>query len=330
MLAYFNPYFGTNFFQFFKVLFERILGLFFGKEQTLVSDEIQMLVLLGVAFSSALVGCFLVLRRMTMLANALSHTILLGLVVTFFITHAGAEGIDLTNMMIASLLTGLLTTFLTEFFHKILKLQEDASIGLVFTTLFALGIILLTALTRNAHVGTDVVMGNVDALHSSDIGLVWWIALANLILTLLFFKEYAITTFDASLSRLLGISTLFFNYLLMIQVSATSIGAFRAVGVLMVLAFIVGPPLIARRLTHHLKALFVIAICTGSLASLLGVALSRHILTTTGSPLSTGGLIVCILSFFYLFLLLASCRKVTTKSPDCSFGSPQCHKSDSR
>jgi len=310
MLAYFNPYSGTDFWQFFALFFKRLWDLLTGQlgVASLASDEVQIFVLVLVSMSSALVGVFLVLRRMTMLANALSHTILFGIVLAYLITKAMSGELDyeinLEAMLIASLLTGIVTTFLTEFLHKTLKLQEDASIGLVFTTFFAAGIILVTLFTRNAHVGTDIVMGNVDALHVHDLKLVGVIALSNILLITLFFKEYLITTFDPALSKALGFSAVFFNYLLMVQVSATSIGAFRAVGVLMVLAFIVGPPLIARLLTHRLLPLLFLSVGIGALASLLGVAMSRHFLSVNDASFSTGGLTVCWILIFYVLALL--------------------------
>lgn len=273
----------------------------------LATDEIQIIVLMGVAASSALVGTFLILRRMTMLANALSHTILIGIVAVFIFSHSTIQEpytINITAMLVAALVMGILTAFLTEFLTRTARLQEDASTGIVFTSLFALGIILITALTRSAHIGTEVVMGNVDALHSDDIKLVLIIFGINAALCAIFFKEYVITTFDPALSKALGISTVFFNYLLMTQVAATSIGAFRAVGVLMVLAFITGPPLMARLLTHDLKKMIWLAVLIGCTASIVGVALSRHLLSVHGLALSTAGLVVCIITLFFLCAVL--------------------------
>lgn len=310
---YLNPYTGKTFIGFIQELFIRLYAFLTGNLSwnQLVSDEIQMIVLICVASSAALVGTFLVLRKMTMLANSLSHTILLGIVATFVFTQDGLlansdqyHTINVQAMLLASLVVGVLTAFLTEFLTKTIRLQEDASTGIVFTSLFALGIVLVTLLTRNAHVGTEVVMGNVDALHLDDIKLVAWVLLFNCLLVFLFFKEYKITTFDPSLAKALGISALFFNYLLMVQASATTVGAFRAVGVLMVLAFITGPVLTARLLTHDLKTLLFTAVGFGCLASIAGVALSRHILSVYGMPLSTSGLVVCVIVGLFLVTLL--------------------------
>lgn len=283
--------------------------------QDLVSDEIQVLVLVGVSASAAMVGSFLILRRMTMLANALSHTILIGIAVAFFVVGGEGDEMPMMAMLIASLVMGMVTAFLTELLTKAGRLQEDASTGLVFTTLFAIGIILVTVLTRDAHIGLEVVMGNVDALHIDDFKFVYLILLGNAILFVLFFKEFKITTFDPALAKALGFSTIFYNYLLMAQVSATAIGAFRAVGVIMVLAFITGPPLTARLLTDHLKYMLVGAVGIGALASVVGVALSRHILTTTGVAFSTAGIVVCtIVSIYSLVLAIQYFLKLKIKS----------------
>lgn len=318
---YVNPYSGKSFFGFFVELFARIYFFLTGKLSIhdLVSDEIQIIVLMGVACSTALVGTFLVLRKMTMLANSLSHTILLGIIAVFVLSQDGLlesnghyHSLNIQAMLLASLIVGILTAFLTEFLTKTARLQEDASIGIVFTSLFALGIVLVTILTRNAHVGTEIVMGNVDALQLEDCYLVLMILLLNILLTSLFFKEYKITTFDPALAKTLGFSTLFFNYLLVVQASATTIGAFRSVGVLMVLAFITGPVLTARLLTHNLKTLIWLSIVCGCLAALIGVALSRHFLSMYDLPLSTSGIVVCVIALLFLLAALTKKRWVIT------------------
>jgi manganese/zinc/iron transport system permease protein len=240
---------------------------------------------------------------MTMLANSLSHTILLGIILAYIFFQSGEHTINLPALLIAAFGTGLATTFLTEFLTKTVRLQEDASIGIVFTSLFSLGIVLATILTRNAHIGVEAVMGNVDALQLEDLKLVYIILGMNIILITLFFKEYKITTFDPALSKALGISTVFFNYLLMTQTSATAVAGFRAVGVLMILSFITGPALTARLITHDLKKMIYCAIGFGALASLIGVALSRHILSAYGVALTTGGLVVCVIAVLFLVTL---------------------------
>jgi manganese/zinc/iron transport system permease protein len=277
----------------------------------MASDEIQVLVLSLIAISSALIGTFLVLKKMTMLANSLSHTILLGIVIAYLILipflpsgEVHAHGITLQILLIASLATALVTTMLTQLLTHVLKLQEDASTGLVFTTLFALGIVLVTMYTRNTHLGTEAIMGNVDALHFNDLKLIFWVALLDIAALLLFYKGFKITSFDPAFADAQGISSTAFNYFLMVLTSATVIGAFRAVGVLLVLSFIVGPTLTARLFTHRLKTLLFLSMGIGVCASLFSVALSRHLLSTYHLAFSTAGLTTSVLGATYFLSLL--------------------------
>lgn len=318
-----NPYSGTDFFGFLFLLLHRawlfITGdLPFSK---LATDEVQLLVLSLVAISSALVGSFLVLKKMAMLANSLSHTILVGIVCAYLLMipfSSGGALLTVKTFLIASLLTGLVTTLLTQLLTQVLRLQEDASIGLVFSTLFALGVVLVTLFTRNTHLGVEAIMGNVDALHLDDVRLIFWITCGNLICLLLFYKEFKIAAFDPPLARSLGTLPGCFNYLLMVQTAATAIGAFRSVGVLLVLAFLVGPVLTARLMTVRLKTLLWMASLLGIFASVIGVALSRHFLSVYDAPLSTGGIVVMIIALVYLLVLmlvysLRNNRKVARK-----------------
>lgn len=315
LLAFGNPYHDLTFFSFLIQFFQR-LGLFLSGQlpfDQLVTDEIQIGVLAGVAASAALVGTFLILRRMAMLANSLSHTILMGIVLAYFFSTSGAEHstyiAPMQAMLVASLAMGFVTAFLTEFLSKTAQLQEDASMGLVFTGFFALGIVLVTIMTRDAHIGTEAVMGNADALAASDLKWVYGILFINFAIYFIFSKAFVVTTFDPQLAVALGFSPVFFNYLLMAQVSATSITSFRAVGVLLVLAFMTGPPLSARLLTHRLSHMIFGAVAIGVVAALVGVALTRHILTMYGMALSTAGVVVCAILFIYLLIAILTPEK---------------------
>ncbi|MDP1880423.1 MAG: metal ABC transporter permease [Parachlamydiaceae bacterium] len=316
LCEFYHPYQNLNFFQFIFEFFSRLLSFFTGQlsYEHLVSDEIQILVLMGVAISSGLVGTFLILRKMTMLANSLSHTILIGIVLAFVFTQQSQQNdphsiAPMEAMLIASLITGFLTAFLTEFLTKTGKLQEDASTGIIFTSLFALGIILVTILTKSAHIGIEAVMGNVDALNKDDLYWVYLIVLFNVIFIFLFFKEYVITTFDPNLAFALGFSPFVYNYLLMAQVSTTTITSFRAVGVILVLAFMTGPSLAARLLTHRLKILLLLSVFFGCFCAFIGVALTRHILTVYGMALSTSGVVVSTILVFYLLIVLFTSKQ---------------------
>jgi manganese/zinc/iron transport system permease protein len=300
-----NPYWGKDFWQCLDLFFTRLFQWILGKEGELVSDEIQLLVLMGISVAAASLGTFLVLKRMTMLANSLSHTILLGIVLAYLLIAQGmTQIIDLKILLLGALLSGFVTSCLTQMLTHVMKVQEDASIGLIFSTLFALGVLVVTITMHNAHIGIEAIMGNVDALHRDDLTLIGWVCLLTLGPLVLFFKEFKLIAFDADFAKASGFSASIFNYFLMVQVAATAIAAFRAVGVLLFLAFLVGPVLTARLLTHHLARLILLASFIGMLSSLIGVALSRHFLSIYHIPISTAGLIVIVIAVFYLIVLI--------------------------
>lgn len=296
MLSYINPYTDQDFFGFFACLFRRLLVFLSGTNPSLAADEIQLGVLLSIAASSALVGTFLVVRRQSMLANALSHTVLLGIVVAYLLFHA----LTLPALMIAALATALATCFLTDFLSRIIKLQEDASIGLIFTILFALGITLLSLFGRDSHLGTELVLGNVDALQKEDLFFSLAILGFNGLIFFFLFRGFCLTTFDPGLARTLGFSPTLFSYVLILLASLSTISGLRSVGVLMVVAFFVLPPLTARLVVCRLIPMIGLAAFFGGLSALIGVALSRHILSFTGLGLSTGGIVVSVMGLFYL------------------------------
>lgn len=304
-----NPYWGTNFFEFFVVLFKRLSGQI--PLTTLTSDELQLLTLLAISISTGLLGTFLTLRKMTMLANSLSHTTLLGIVVCFLLTVQGTFDLSMSAplLIIASVISAFLTVLLTEGVHRFFKLQEDAAIGLVFTTLFALGVLLVTLYTRSSHIGVEIITGNVDGLGRTDALYAGAIALINLLATLISFRPWSLSAFDASLATSLGLKVNRYHYLQMALTSLTLVVSIRAVGVLLVLAFLVGPTLIARHYTHRVASLLSLTIAIGAGFSLLGVALSRHLLSVAHLPLSTGGLIVTLLSIGYIISATLTFRR---------------------
>lgn len=304
-LLYLNPYSGTDFFGFIFVFFKRLIQWITGHgDGELYADEVQLFMLFALSISCSLIGTFLILRRKTMLANALSHTMLFGIVVAFLLLPKSADTFSMMSMpflLLAGGISALITSLCTEFLHQKTKISEDASIGLVFTLLFALGIILLTLFARSTHLGVELVMGNLDALQRSDLIPACMMMVGNLLLFVLFFKEYKVSSFDPSFAHLHGLFPKFFHYLLMVQTSLIAVTAFQAVGFVMVLMFFVAPSLIARLFTKRLKPLLVFSITLSCAASFFGIALSRHLLTMTGIGLSSAGIVVTLLFFTFIF-----------------------------
>ncbi len=286
-----NPYSGANFFEFLAILFQRLLGLIPGK---MAADEVQLSVLTASAVACGLIGPFLVLKRMTMFANSLSHTSLVGIVLAFLLVSSGWPALFL-GALLASLLTAGLTTGISRAF----RLQEDASVGLVFTSLFAVGVILVTLFTRNAHLSTEAVLGNADALRISDLFFAGSVAILNLVFIAFFYRRLLLSAFDEPYSRTLGLSANAWRASLYFLTALTCVSSFRAVGVLVVLALLVGPYLSARLFCHQLHRLLIWTPLLGMLACALAVALSRAILSAGGPALSTGGILSAVVSAIF-------------------------------
>ncbi len=231
------------------------------------------------AVGCSLVGVFLVLRRMAMMSDAISHAILLGIVLAFF-----AVG-DVTSplLVLAATATGLLTVGLVEVLHRTRLVREDTAIGLVFPALFSLGIILISRYAGAVHLDTDAVLLGELAfapferliVGGMDIGpkhlyMMGGIMLINLLFITVFFKELKLATFDAGLAAALGFSPALIHYGLMGLVSVTVVGAFDAVGLILVVALMVGPPAAAYLLTDRLPRLIGLSCLFGVVVAVGG------------------------------------------------------------
>jgi manganese/zinc/iron transport system permease protein len=232
-----------------------------------------------VASSCALLGCYLILRKMAMVGDAISHAVLPGIVIAFLVSGSR----DSMTMLIGAGLIGILTTFLIEFLHKKARLQTDASIGVTFTWLFAIGVVLISLFAGKVDLDQDCVLyGEIayvplDTLIIGDESLgpralyIMGIILAAIILFIVFgYKELFLTTFDPAYASAIGISTTLWHYLLMGAVSATTVASFESVGAILVVALLIAPAATAYLLTDNLKWMLVWACMAGVAASVTG------------------------------------------------------------
>ncbi|WP_436516562.1 metal ABC transporter permease [Ekhidna sp. To15] len=237
-----------------------------------------------VAVSCAILGSFLVLRKMSMVGDAISHSVLPGIVIAFLI----AGSMQSIWMLVGAGILGILTTFLIEFFHQKGRLQTDASIGVTFTWLFALGVILVTYYAGNAHIDQDCILHGeiayvpIDLIYDADgnaIGpkaviILSVVLLIILLFVILFYKELFITTFDTSFAKVVGISTNKWHYALMGLVSLTTVASFESVGAILVVALLIAPAASAYLITNQLKVMLILSSVFGILSAFFGYWLS--------------------------------------------------------
>ncbi|MDX1629177.1 MAG: metal ABC transporter permease [Fulvivirga sp.] len=233
-----------------------------------------------VAISCGLLGCFLILRRMAMVGDAISHAVLPGIVIAFLITGS-KESI---TMLIGAGIIGVITTFLIEFFHSKGKLQTDASIGVTFTWLFAIGVILISVFAGKVDLDQECVLYGEIAYVPIDLWItdsgtilgprVLYIAGFVLIVNVLFiifgYKELFLTTFDPAYASAIGISTITWHYLLMGAVSLTTVASFESVGAILVVALLIAPPATAYLLVDDFKHMLILTCIIGIAVAISG------------------------------------------------------------
>lgn len=233
-----------------------------------------------VSMSCALLGCFLILRKMAMVGDAISHAVLPGIVIAFLISGSR----DSLSMLLGAGLLGILTTFLIEFLHKKAKLQTDASIGVTFTWLFAVGVVLISLFAGKVDLDQDCVLygeiayvpldliitGNGTILGPRALYVVGTIFIMVLLFIIIGFKELFLTTFDPAYASAIGISTMLWHYLLMAAVSATTVASFESVGAILVVALLIAPAAAAYLITDNFRWMLVTACILGVVSSVSG------------------------------------------------------------
>lgn len=257
--------------------------------------EIQIIASI-VAIACAIPGTFLVLRKMAMISDAISHSILPGIVVGFFIT----QDLNSPLLILLAAVTGIITVILVEYIQKTGLVKEDTAIGLVFPILFSIGVILIAKNANDVHLDVDAVLLGELAFASFDrltIGGVdvgpksLWVIGSILAITIglliAFFKELKVSTFDPGLAASLGISPMIMHYGLMTVSSVTTVGAFDAVGAILVVALMIAPAAAAYLLTTDLKKMLIYSVCFGVFSAISGYWLAHWLDASIAGSITT-------------------------------------------
>ncbi len=259
-----------------------------------------------VAASCALIGSFLVLRRMALLGDAISHSVLPGITIAFLMTGNRAT----LPMVVGAGVLGVLTVFLVETLTRSRRVNEDTSIGVVFPALFSIGVILISRYAYDVDLDLDCVLygeiayapwdlisvGGVE-LGPKALWVTGGVLLMNIAVVVGLLKELKLSTFDPGLCAALGFSPLLLHYLLMSAVSVTVVGSFESVGAILVVAMMIVPPAAAYLLTDSLGRMLGLAVLIGLLSAWGGYAFARALdASIAGAMASMAGLLF-LLSF---------------------------------
>ncbi|MEM6691943.1 MAG: iron chelate uptake ABC transporter family permease subunit [Planctomycetota bacterium] len=243
----------------------------------MMQDGWMLLAAILCAASAAILGNYLVLRKMSMLGDAISHAVLPGIAAAFVLTSS-REG---PGMFIGAVVVGLLTAVFTEWIRGAGRVDEGASMGVVFTTLFALGLVLIVRAADAVDLGPDCVLyGAIEWMPWAPLvpGTIIPIPIAklatvfvlNVVFVVLFYKELKLSSFDPSLATSMGINARWMHYLLMIMVSLTAVASFEAVGSVLVVAMLIVPASTAYLLTNRLSFMILLSTLLAVLAAVGG------------------------------------------------------------
>ena len=231
-----------------------------------------------VAANCASLGAFLVLRQMAMMSDAISHAVLLGIVIAVF----AVGGREPVPVIVGGVLSGILTVSLVELLYRTGRLKKDSSIGIIFPFLFAIGVIMVTQ-GGNVHIDAQhVLYGSIefvpfDTLYVDEVNIgsksLWVLgilAIANVSFIAILYKELKLSTFDASLAVSVGLMPILIHYLLMIMVATTAVIAFESVGAILVIAFFIVPAAGAYLLTDRLSRMIPLSVALGIASAVAG------------------------------------------------------------
>lgn len=260
-----------------------------------------------ISVSCGILGSFLILRKMAMLGDAISHAVLPGIVIAFLVSGSRSS----IPMLIGAALLGLMATILIEVLHKKARLQEDAAIGVTFTWLFAIGVILISSYTGQvdldqecvlygeiAYVPLDpLVLGSGQMIGPKALYISGGVLILILLMLRIGYKGLVLTTFNDDFARAIGLRSTLWHFVFMGMVSLTTVVSFESVGAILVVALLIAPPAAAYLLTDSLKRMLLYSAFIGVVCSVSGYYLARAIDGSIAGAMATCAGLVFGLSF---------------------------------
>ena len=272
------------------------------------------------AVACALPGCFLVLRKMSMMGDAISHAVLPGLALAFLFTGSRAS----FPMFIGAAVVGLLTAVFTQWVSQFGNVDRGAALGIVFTILFALGLVLIVQAADKVDLDAScVLMGNIEissedmmTIRGVDVSrpfvVLASVMMLNLFLIVLFFKEFRIAAFDPELATTSGFHSGFMHYLLMMMVAVTTVASFEAVGSIIVIAMLVVPPCCAWMMTDRLGVMLLLSSVFAIASAVLGhiaAVIVPPMVGFEGVSASTSGMMATMAGILFVLVWIFEPRR---------------------
>lgn len=234
------------------------------------------------------VGCFIILRGMSLMGDAISHAVLPGVAISFIL------GI---NFFIGAIVFGLLASTIITYIKSNSIIKSDTAIGITFSSFLALGIILIGI----ANSSTDlfhILFGNILAVQDLDMWITIAVALLVLTTITIFFRPLLLTSFDPILAKSIGVKVTFYHYLLMVILTLVAVTAMQSVGTILIVALLITPAATAYLYANSLKTMILLSSGFGALASVLGLFIGYSFNIAAGSSIVLTSALLFLISFF--------------------------------
>lgn len=242
-----------------------------------------------VGIISGVIGCFIILRGMALMGDAISHAVLPGVAVSYML------GI---NFFIGAVVTGILTAIGIGFISQNSRVKNDSSIGIMFTSAFALGIILITFLKSSSDL-YHILFGNVLAVRPSDMWMTLAIGVIVLVSVFLFYKELLVSSFDPIMAQAYGLPNKLIHYFLMTLLTLVTVASLQTVGIILVVAMLITPASTAYLLTDRLSIMIFLSALFGAIAAIVGLYLSFTYNLASGATIVLVATVLFIAAFVF-------------------------------
>ena len=238
----------------------------------------------------AIIGCYIVLRSMAFLGDALAHSILPGVAVAYLVG---------VNLLAGALVAGLLVAIGISFVSRAGTIKEDTAIGIFFAAALALGVVLISTMRTYAVDLTHVLFGNVLGVTDADLWITGGLGFVVLALVLFLYKKLLVVSFDPILGRTLGLNIHWLRTGLFLMLAATIVVALRTVGVALVAAMLVTPPAAAYLLTRRLPVMMLVSAGIGVVSAVVGLYASYYLNISSGGAIVLVATVIFVIAFLF-------------------------------
>lgn len=242
-----------------------------------------------VGIISGVIGCFIILRGMALMGDAISHAVLPGVALSYMI------GI---NFFFGAVFTGVLTALGIGFISQNSRIKNDVSIGIMFTAAFASGIILITMMKSSTDL-YHILFGNVLAVRPDEMWTTLFIGIIVLVSIYLFYKELLVSSFDPTMARAYGLPVRVIHYFLMVLLTLVTVASLQTVGIILVVAMLITPASTAYLLTNRLWVMLYLSAGFGILSSIIGLYFSYTYNLASGATIVLAATFLFVLAFIF-------------------------------